>query len=668
MQDNKQCPLRPAQQQAPTEMKMTTANSQIPLSSACNPIFDYRSYFQRAISLATILTVLLTAACTPMQTGQQGESAGNAQLMSEKGDHVAASREYLNLALQTAGDQRQRYLIFAAGELYLANDLDGTEKILDRLGDDIAEANLAIWAEVTALLKRARNDPEGALAALNQVTSTDNKDSAARILLLRGESLFQLNRPESAVATLLKREELLTRRAAIEANRTLIWSGLQSSGAAIQPDAITNAKDPVLAGWLQIGYLAYTNRSSLSNLTNNLEEWQLQNPQHPATGKLLDDVLASMGALSSYPNRVALLLPISGKQQALGEAIRDGFLAAHFALGDDTHRPDIFVYDTARNGAANAYQQATLNGAGFIVGPLLKDEIAEIAEISDGTTILALNYAPAEQKMPAGFYQFALAPEDEARAAADRASDKGMHNAVALVPDNNWGKRVLEAFREQLEKRGGKLLAAQLYPTNTPDFSQSIREILLLDESYARRDRLAANIGKTLEFEPRRRQDVDLIFLGANTAAAKLLNPQLRFHYAGELPTFATSAIYQPGSTNNSDLNGILFPDIPWLLDPNQSVKESQLALENYWGVGAKTRSRFYAMGYDAYYLVGMLNGRSDRSRFTVNGTTGLLFMDDNGQLHRKLRWARMERGKPRVLPEVSSSLTENAEIVISQQ
>jgi hypothetical protein len=375
-----------------------------------------------------------------------------------------------------------------------------------------------------------------------------------------------------------------------------------------------------------------------------------------------------MGALSSYPNRVALLLPISGKQQALGEAIRDGFLAAHFALGDDTHRPDIFVYDTARNGAANAYQQATLNGAGFIVGPLLKDEIAEITEISDGTTILALNYAPAEQKMPAGFYQFALAPEDEARAAADRASDEGMLNAVALVPDNNWGKRVLEAFREQLEKRGGKLLAAQLYPTNTPDFSQSIREILLLDESYARRDRLAANIGKTLEFEPRRRQDVDLIFLGANTAAAKLLKPQLRFHYAGELPTFATSAIYQPGSTNNSDLNGILFPDIPWLLDPNQSVKESQLALENYWGVGAKTRSRFYAMGYDAYYLVGMLNGRSDRSRFTVNGTTGLLSMDDNGQLHRKLRWARMERGKPRVLPEVSSSLTENAEIVISQQ
>jgi outer membrane PBP1 activator LpoA protein len=618
--------------------------------------------------ILTLLAILLTAACTTVPTGPQEESAGNAQLMSNRGDHVSASREYLDLALKSAGDQRQRYLIFAAGELYLANDLDGTEKILNRLGPDIADKNLGIWAEVTALLKRARNDPEAALAALNKVTSTDNKSSAARILLLRGESLFQLNQPVTAVTTLLNRENLLNRSAAIDANRTLIWSGLQTTGAYIQPDAIAAAQDPVLAGWLQLGYIAYTNRSSLSNLAKGLEEWQVQNPDHPATGKLLDDVLANMGALSIYPNRVALLLPLSGPQQALGEAIRDGYLAAHFALGDDTQRPEILIYDTARNGATNAYQQAMLNGTDFFVGPLLKNEIAEIAAVADGTTILTLNYAADDLTTPAGLYQFALAPEDEARGVADRATSEGMFNAVALVPDNKWGERVLEAFRLELEKRGGKLLAAQGYPTDTPDFSQSIREILLLDESYARRDRLAANIGKPLEFEPRRRQDVDLIFLGANTVAAKLLKPQLGFHYAGELPTFATSAIYQPGSTNNQDLNGIIFPDIPWLLEPSQSVRESQLALKQYWGAGGTTRARFYAMGYDAYYLTGMLNGRSGNSNMTVNGMTGTLYMENNGQLHRKLRWARMERGKPRVLPEIADSLTEDAEIVISQQ
>ena len=146
-----------------------------------------------------------------------------------------------------------------------------------------------------------------------------------------------------------------------------------------------------------------------------------------------------------------------------------------------------------------------------------------------------------------------------------------------------------------------------------------------------------------------------------------LLKPQLRFHYAVELPTFATSAIYQPGSSNNSDLNGIIFPDIPWLLNPNQSVQESQRALDQYWGAGARTRARFFAMGYDAYYLAGLLNGRSGNSNMLVNGMTGELYMED-GQLHRRLNWARMESGEPRVLPDIQDNLTESAEIVISQQ
>ena len=117
-------------------------------------------------------------------------------------------------------------------------------------------------------------------------------------------------------------------------------------------------------------------------------------------------------------------------------------------------RPEIVVFDTARNGARNAFQQASLSGADFVVGPLLKNEIAEITEIADNMTVLVLNYAPTDTNMPSGIYQFALAPEDEARAAADRAVDEGMLNAVALAPANNWGERVLDAFQDQLEKSG----------------------------------------------------------------------------------------------------------------------------------------------------------------------------------------------------------------------
>src|SRR5690606_40405590 len=61
------------------------------------------------------------------------------------------------------------------------------------------------------------------------------------------------------------------------------------------------------------------------------------------------------------------------------------------------------------------------------------------------------------------------------------------------------------------------------------DFSRPIRALLNLDRSEQRRARLAANLGIELGFEPRRRQDADMIFLYApNRGVARLLAPALR--------------------------------------------------------------------------------------------------------------------------------------------
>ena len=406
-------------------------------------------------------------------------------------------------------------------------------------------------------------------------------------------------------------------------------------------------------------------------------QWQQDNSRHPASGVLLTSIVANLGTLSNYPARVALLLPLSGKQQAAGEAIRDGYLAAHFALDRDSQRPAIQIYDTATSGAAKAYQQALTNGADFVVGPLLKEEIDSIAAIPGGTgPLLALNYAQDGQVLGPGTYQFGLSPEDEARAAADKAVDQGMYNAIALVPNSSWGTRVLAAFRDQLGRRGGKLVEARSYPENMADFSQTLRQILRVNDSVVASEKPAAvtseqsatNIGEEVEIAPRYRQDVDLIFLGANAAAASLVKPQLKFLYADDLPLFTTSAVYQPGTPINPDLNGILFPDIPWLLDPDQTAREDQLALKRYWGSAAVRLSRLHAMGYDAYRLTALLYSQPGEGTNIYRGMTGTLSIDSKGQIHRALDWARIERGTPRLVPRLPTGLTQDPTITISQQ
>jgi outer membrane PBP1 activator LpoA protein len=161
---------------------------------------------------------------------------------------------------------------------------------------------------------------------------------------------------------------------------------------------------------------------------------------------------------------------------------------------------------------------------------------------------------------------------------------------------------------------------------------------------------LAANLSIELEFEPRRRTDIDLIFLAATANTAKLIRPQLRFHYAGSVPTYSTSAIYQEGSQNNSDLDGIMFPDIPWIIAPDGQSIELRNTLAKHWSTQAERRSRLFAMGFDAYRLIPMLNSTGDSASEELRGMTGTLSVDAQSRVVRSLPWARIRRGRPELM------------------
>jgi len=177
-----------------------------------------------------------------------------------------------------------------------------------------------------------------------------------------------------------------------------------------------------------------------------------------------------------------------------------------------------------------------------------------------------------------------------------------------------------------------------------------IQQLLLINESRAREERLSANLGIPLEYEPRRRSDVDLIFLAATENAGKLIRPQLRFHYAGSVPTYSTSAIYQEGTRNNADLNGIMFPDVPWLIEPDGQSVQVRQTIARHWPARAKRRSRLYALGFDAYRLIPMLNSGTAWQTEYLQGMTGTLYVDNNGRVLRRLAWARIQRGRPELM------------------
>ena len=380
--------------------------------------------------------------------------------------------------------------------------------------------------------------------------------------------------------------------------------------------------------------------------------------------ELQERILAARSPTTAPLTRIALLLPLTGPQRQAAIAIQDGFLAAHLGQSDSVGRgqPALHIYDTGALGAREAYVAARDDGAEFIVGPLLKPELEAIMDSAGSTPTLALNTLE-NGRSESNLYQFALAPEDEASQVARYAVANGALNAVALIPRNDWGNRLLGSFRTQLETLGGQLLQIRTYDPSGQDFSTAITTVLNIDKSDQRRQQLGADLGIPLEFESRRRQDVDAIFVAADAGAGRLLAPQLRFYFAGDIPTYATSAIYE-SSRQNGDLNGLLFADTPWVLEEEAAPPTLAATLRRYWPQRTSAQwTRFYGFGFDAYRLMFALHEQPN-TLSSFPALSGELSLDENGQVHRALPMAQFRDGVPvTVEPEAGAEPESTAEL-----
>ena len=362
------------------------------------------------------------------------------------------------------------------------------------------------------------------------------------------------------------------------------------------------------------------------------------------------ELLAPTYNLEDFPDQVALLLPLSGDYKREGESIQNGFLSAHYSLSDDKQGiKKIKIYDTQEfQDTVAAYDQALEDGADFVVGPLLQDSVNNLAKkIAFSVPVLTLNSLDNDESL-IRMYQFSLSSVDEAISTSNKVIIDQNKIGLIIAPDNEWGHRLEEIYTTTLESMGGVIIESQFYNQNEKDFSSELKELLEISLSEKRYNRLSANLNEDLSFSPRRRQDVDFIFLvAADTTSGKLLKSQLNYHLSGDeaLPIYSTSTIYSY-NTNLDDLNGIIFTDAPWVIDQQIWLKNLPTTLRKYWP-GDAIQSRQNAMGYDAYFLVAAINSLKNYSMQELNGATGQLYMEKDGRIRRRLAWAKLINGEP---------------------
>ena len=434
-------------------------------------------------------------------------------------------------------------------------------------------------------------------------------------------------------------------------NHGMIWQLLMQLSSSELADAIEDSRGDLL-GWLTLAQLYRDPIADLDAQVSRLNQWSAQWRTHPATDDVPDMLDALEKAVSERPSKVAILLPATGPLKNAGKALQEGIMTAYYRHKQDGNPPVLRFYDSGGDDILALYQQAVQDGADFILGPLAKDKAATIA--NQGTlpvTTLALNYID-QGELPENFFQFGLAPEDEARQIALQGAREGASQAGILYPEGEWGERVAQAFAQEWQSLGGTVTVTRTYQEG-PTLGDTVKELLLVAQSQSRGQAVSRFTSLDMDIQPRRRQDMGFLFLLANPNQGRQVKPALNFHYAKDLPVYSTALVHS-GESNprrDQDLNGVRFVDMPWMLS-NEDSQLRRMSNEQ-WPEGHGRYERLFAMGIDAYRLQSRVFLLSTLPSSELPGVTGRLSMKQQ-RIVRELNWGVFINGEARALPKVA--------------
>lgn len=569
-------------------------------------------------------------------------------------DPFTEAKRWEELARTATGEQRAVYQLSAAEAWYLSAEVERAMFSLLTIDSLYLPANqLVDFSLLLAEIFQLQGRHQEALEALeqpviqNRLFDADPEKQAfwaertGNIHLVLGENEQAALYFDHALS--LGKEDLFFERL-----RTSLWRSLTLSEDLPEPP-FSSAEMP---GWIALAEISNINAGTLSEQLQQFQNWRTTHFGHPAD-LLPPDSIQILADLANEPApRVALLLPLSGDLSAAGNAVLDGYLATAVENRerDPLNPTEVLVFDTNSQSISAILRELRELQVKIVIGPLQKDMVAALTLLADADMrILTLNSIEnAELIYEKSILGLALDIEDEARQAATAAMRDGYQTALALVPNSSSGDRAGQAFSSVWEEQNGVLVGVDRFGSSETH-ADLLESRLHIDQSYSRMRELRTLLAQNLEFTPRRRNDIDALFLSASGEQARQIKPMLAFFYAEDIPVYSTSNIYDGTDDTkvNQDLNGIKFSTLPWLVSDSNVHEALKIASPK-----SGSLLKLQAMGVDAYYLSQRIPQFINAESTVYHGVLGTLSLPPGERsLDRQQVWAEFSGGLVAPLP-----------------
>ena len=242
------------------------------------------------------------------------------------------------------------------------------------------------------------------------------------------------------------------------------------------------------------------------------------------------------------PVRVALLLPLSGTERSLGQALLDAALIALFEIGDT--RLTLLPRDTqgTPEGARAAATAVLREGVQLILGPVFSASVAAAAEPARERGLNVVAFSTDRLVAGNGVYLLGFMPDQQVERVVEFAAKHGIWRFAALAPETAYGEAVVAAFESSIQKNGGRVAHVERYLPDADDYFEPVRRVAGYEWRHdpldSQREALADTDDPTANAELRRLEsrngagplDYQAVMLADGGARLRAIAPLLPFY------------------------------------------------------------------------------------------------------------------------------------------
>ncbi|NDC24017.1 MAG: penicillin-binding protein activator, partial [Proteobacteria bacterium] len=329
-----------------------------------------------------------------------------------------------------------------------------------------------------------------------------------------------------------------------------------------------------------------------------------------------------LGAGSSGSRQnIGVVLPLSGKFAPYGKRALEGILLASKTFDSGTQFGfSVFVEDSSSSPAmAQAAVESLYSNQNAIavIGPLNFKEALAVGEKSQELGLVNLSLASKFGVSVQGPYVFqnALTPQIQLENLVKfSVADKGLRRFAILAPSNAYGKDMANEFWNQVEARGGKVVAAEFYPPSETDFQDQVKSMIgINDPRYRKAEWTAlqdyskeqkATTGKDPKVKLKPIIDFEAVFLPDSPKTVAAIAANLAYFDVSEVALLGTTEwnsdqLYKRGGRF---VEKAIFPGV---MNPITRSASQREFIRSYQEAYGNQPDLLAAQGYEAMILIG---------------------------------------------------------------